>query len=91
MESRGRQGGQGKGERGDTAKPDKPAKGVKPDPSKPGRWLQWDGHKGTWVSKPPGWSPDTAKKVGVIGTIGAAGAYAISTFPEWGWGLLAVP
>ena len=28
-ESRGQQGGQGKGERGDTAKPDKPAKGVR--------------------------------------------------------------
>ena len=65
MESRGRQGGQGKGERGDTSKPDKPAKGAKPAPGQPGRWLQWDGHKGNWVLKPPGWSPDTAKKVGI--------------------------
>jgi hypothetical protein len=71
MESRGRQGGQGKGERGDTAKPDKPVKGVKPDPKRPGEWLQWDGHKGNWVPKPPGWKPDNVtKQVGIWTTVG---------------------
>jgi RHS repeat-associated protein len=63
MESRGRQGGQGKGERGDTAKPDKPQKGLKQD--KDGRWWEWKGHEGKWVPKPPGFNPDTAKKVGI--------------------------
>jgi hypothetical protein len=79
MESRGRQGGQGKGERGDTAKPDKPVKGVKPDPKRPGEWLQWDGHKGNWVPKPPGWKPDNVtKQVGIWATVGIVTYWVVS-------------
>jgi hypothetical protein len=79
MESRGGQGGQGKGERGDTAKPDKPAKGVKADPKRPGEWLQWDGHKGNWVPKPPGWKPDNVtKQVGIWGTVGVVTYWVVS-------------
>ncbi len=76
MESRG-QGGQGKGERGDTAKPDKPLKGVKPDPKRPGEWLQWDGHKGNWVPKPPGWKPDNVTKMVGEGAAAVGAGYLI--------------
>jgi hypothetical protein len=62
MESRGQQGGR---ERKITAKPDKPRKGVRDAPGKPGRCEEWDKHKGNWVLKPPNWSPETAKKVGI--------------------------
>jgi hypothetical protein len=44
-------------------KPDKPQKGLKQD--KDGRWWEWKGHEGKWVPKPPGFNPDTAKKVGI--------------------------
>jgi RHS repeat-associated protein len=101
MESRG-QGGQGKGERGQTSKPDNPTKGAKPIRDKDGKITGWklptpDGKgkdKSLDWGRANGLDPSTfqtAAKVGVIGAVGAAGAYAISTFPEWGWGLLAVP
>ena len=80
---------QGKGERGDTAKPDKPRKGLKQD--KDGRWWEWKGHEGKWVPKPPGYNPDTVKKIGIVGAIGAAGAYVVSTAPEWAPFLLLAP
>ena len=54
-----RRSGQRKGERHQTAKPDKPAKHAKPVPNKPGRWQVQDPHTGKWSEKPPGWSPDS--------------------------------
>jgi RHS repeat-associated protein len=72
-ESRGQQGSRG---RGRTGKPDKPPKGTRPAPGKPGRFEEWDKHKGNWVLKPPGWSPDTAKKV-VIGAAIVTGAVVV--------------
>ena len=53
-------GGQRKGERGTTGKPDgtpNPAKHAKPDPANPGRWLTKDPHTGKWTPKLPGWKP----------------------------------
>jgi len=70
--SGGKGGGQQpKGERRLTGKPefkDKPGKlpkGVRPNPDKPGQYQVWDSHKGTWIDKSKGWSPDTVKKVAV--------------------------
>ena len=87
MESRG-QGGQGKGERRETGKP-----GATPDAGKharqrpDGRWVVKDPHTGKEVLKPPGWNPDTAKKVGVAAVVGGAIIYTIhvivTTAPEW--------
>jgi hypothetical protein len=92
MESRG-QGG--KGERGQTSKPDNPTKGAKPVRDKDGKIVGWQipSPDGKGVRKPLGWGTanglnpkdfDTAKKMGIIGAVGAAGAYVIATFPEWG-------
>jgi hypothetical protein len=94
MESRG-QGGQGKGERRQTSKPDNPTKGAKPVRDKDGKIVAWQmpSPDGKGVRKTLAWGTanglnpkdfDTAKKVGVVGAIGAAGAYIISTAPEWG-------
>jgi hypothetical protein len=99
MESRG-QGG--KGERGQTSKPDNPTKGAQPIRDKDGKITGWrlptpDGKgvkKGLDWGRVNGLDPakfQTAAKIGVIGAIGAAGAYAISTAPEWGPFLLLVP
>jgi RHS repeat-associated protein len=51
------EGGQRKGERAWTAKPDKPAKHARPSKEKPGQWELKDPHTGKWVIKPPGWKP----------------------------------
>ncbi len=75
MESRGQQGRRG---RGKTAKPDKPPKGVKPNPAKPDQWLEWNKHKGAWVPKPPGWKPETQKKMEAA-TQGAVGGAIVGT------------
>src|SRR5260370_4149175 len=89
MESRG----QGKGEKGQTSKPDKPTKGVQPVRDKDGKIVGWsipspDGKRTPktldW-GRANGLDPNkfqTAAKVGIIGGLGAATAYAISTAPE---------
>ena len=98
MESRG----QGKGERGQTSKPDNPTKGAQPVRDKNGKIVGWsipspDGKrtpKGLDWGRANGLDPSkfqTAAKIGVIGAIGAAGAYAISTAPEWAPFLVLVP
>jgi RHS repeat-associated protein len=59
MQAKG-QGGQGKGERGQAAKPDgtpNAAKHAKPAPGKPGRWIVKDPHTGKESLKSPGWQP----------------------------------
>ncbi len=84
IESRGQKGGQGKGEKGQTAKPDKPAKGTKQDEN--GRWWERDKHKGNWVLKPPGWTPDNQKKAVAVGEAGATAGFlqgVIDSAPEW--------
>jgi hypothetical protein len=98
MESRG----QGKGERGQTSKPDNPAKGAKPIRDKDGKITGWrlptpDGKgkdKSLDWGRVNGLDPakfQTAAKVGLIGGAAAAGAYIISTAPEWGPLILLVP
>jgi hypothetical protein len=91
MESRAH----GKGERGQTSKPDQPVKGAQPVRDKNGKIVGWsipspDGKrtpKSLDWGKANGLDPNkfqTAAKVGVIGAAAAAGAYIISTAPEWG-------
>ena len=90
MESRA----QGKGERGQTSKPDNPTKGAKPIRDKDGKITGWrlptpDGKgvkKGLDWGRANGLDPakfQTAARVGVIGAIGAGIGYAIATAPEW--------
>jgi RHS repeat-associated protein len=84
MQNRGRQGGQGKGEKGQTSKPDKPRKGTKQDEH--GRWWSWNKHKGNWILKPPGWTPDNQKKAVAVAEAGATAGFlqgVIETAPEW--------
>ncbi|HEV2233469.1 MAG TPA: RHS repeat-associated core domain-containing protein [Terriglobia bacterium] len=53
-------GGQGKGERKQTGRPEgtpNPAKHARPSKQKPGCWEVKDPHTGKWVVKPPGWVP----------------------------------
>ena len=87
IESRGQQGGQGKGERRQTGKPDNPGKHARPIRGKPGRWEVKDPHTGKWIEKPPGWSPDTAQRVGLEAAAAAAAAAImngiVETAPEW--------
>lgn len=103
MESRGQ--GKGEGERGQTSKPDgtpSPTKGVQPVRDKNGKIVGWSmpspsgkrTPKGLDWGRANGLDPNTfqtAAKIGVIGAIGAAGAYAISTAPEWAPFLILVP
>jgi len=79
---KGGKGGPGKGERRFTGKPDNPRKHVRPVPGKPGRWQVRDPQTGKWIEKPPGWSPETAKKVGIGAAIVAVGAAIIQAIIE---------
>ncbi|HEX4004074.1 MAG TPA: RHS repeat-associated core domain-containing protein [Candidatus Acidoferrales bacterium] len=72
--AKGGKGRPGKGERRHTAKPDDPGKHARPIPGKPGRWQVRDPHTGKWIPKPPGWSPDTKKRV-ILGVEVGTGAY----------------
>ncbi|MGA2436670.1 MAG: RHS repeat-associated core domain-containing protein, partial [Bryobacteraceae bacterium] len=65
----GQGGGQDKGERRHTSKPDKPWKHAKPSKEHPGQWEVRDPHTGQWKLKPPGWKPVA---FGILG--GATGA-----------------
>jgi len=72
MESRG-QGGQGKGERRGTGKPDAtpdPGKHARPSKDKPGQWEVKDPHTGKWVLKPPGWAPSRQQMIEGAAAIG---------------------
>lgn len=81
---------------------DNPTKGAQPVRDKNGKIVGWsipspDGKrtpKGLDWGRANGLDPNkfqTAAKIGVIGAIGAAGAYAISTAPEWAPFLVLVP
>lgn len=76
--SRGR-----KGERGRTAKPDKPGKKARVDP-KTGRYEVKDPQTGKKILKPPGWSPDTTQKFQAAGEGFVAGA-AVGTVGGLTW------
>ncbi len=65
----GQGGGQDKGERRHTSKPDKPWKHAKPSKEHPGQWVVRNPHTGKWDLKPPGWKPVA---FGILG--GATGA-----------------
>ena len=75
----------GKGERGFTGKPEfkpKPGKlpkGVRPSSTNPGQFEVKNPQTGTWVLKPPGWSPNVGM-VGGIGVLGVLGTMAAGCF-----------
>ena len=75
----------GKGERGFTGKPEfkpKPGKlpkGVRPSSANPGQFEVKNPQTGTWVLKPPGWSPNVGM-VGGIGVLGVLGTMAAGCF-----------
>jgi RHS repeat-associated protein len=75
----------GKGERGSTGKPEfkpKPGKlpkGVRPSSTNPGQFEVKNPQTGTWVLKPPGWSPNVGM-VGGIGVLGVLGTMAAGCF-----------
>ena len=71
----GKGGGQGKGERRRTSKPENPGKHARWDSEKK-RWWVKDPQTGKKVYKPTGWSPETAQRVGIGASI-AAGAAVI--------------
>lgn len=69
-----RQGGSGprKGERKTAAKPSgtpNPGKHVRPSKTHPGQWEVKNPHTGTWILKPPGWTP--TQGMIIVGTVGA--------------------
>ena len=75
----------GKGERGFTGKPEfkpKPGKlpkGVRPSSTNPGQFEVKNPQTGTWVLKPPGWSPNVGM-IGGIGVLGVLGTMAAGCF-----------
>jgi len=92
--SRGGRGGQGKGERGRSAKTDgnpNPGKYAKPDPNRPGEWIKKDPHTGRWSPAQKGWKPN--QRAAVNAAVGVGTGYLIyravrfipSLFPPLWW------